>query len=481
MRENSSFYKVCDKLSLVAISLFALECVLGCSGRWLNFGRFSIRMVLFTLCFLLTLPNVFRQLRALIRSPYVILTVLFGFYLMLAALIGWKRQNNIGFIVADITGFLTLALMPGFLATVCTPKRIHRLTDMIFWGSLILGIVTTVMHICLAFIPDTQINMLNGLLNNHYMGGFAHLQTGMLRIYLRSQIFLQVGLLLGLRKCWTVSGWKRWLLFVAEGILLFGCLMSLTRGFWLGFAASAVLLLLLYPQFWKQYLITVGAVAVVVVGLFSLSWLSYGHPVAAKEIVNRFNPALISGALLPPDATTPSSPDVTGPSSPDVTGPSSPDTTVPDSSKPGDSDNIPDSDLDAVEIRQKTLQELNTFIRSRPIFGNGLGTSLGGLRDGGKTEYMYQDNLMKLGIVGFLLFLAVFFLPVLQLLIRAVRRLISKKPIPWDSSEMHDLILACAYIGVALTSYVNPYLTNPMGILLVLLTTSAVRPANENK
>lgn len=472
MSEKSAFYRTCDKLSLWALSLFALECVLGCSGRWLNFGSFSIRMVLFAVCFLFTLPNLFCQLRTLIRSSHIILTLLFGFYLVLAAFMGWQRQNNISFVVADITGFLTLALMPGFLATVCTPKRIHRLTDVIFWGSLILGIVTTAVHICFAFIPDTQINMLNGWLNNHHMGGFANLQTGMQRIYLRSQIFLQVGLLLGLRKCWCASGWRRWLFFVAEGVILFGCLMSLTRGFWIGFAVSAILLLLLRPQYWKEYLVTVGAVALVIAGLFSLSWLSYGQPVAAREIVSRFNPALISGTILSPDFTDPSSPDSTDPSL-NPTDPSSSDPSEPDSS------GTTNADQSAVEIRQKTLQQLKTLIRSHPIFGNGLGTNLDGVRDDGKTEYMYQDVLMKLGIVGFLLFLLVFFLPSLLLLIQAVQHLIARKAILWDSPEMHNTILATAFIGVALTSYVNPYLTNPMGILLVLLTTAALRQVNK--
>lgn len=455
MSENSAFYRICDKLSLWMISLFALECVLGCSGRWLSFGGLSIRMVLFALCFFFTLPNVFSRLRSLIRSPFVILTLLLGVYFVIAAIIGWQRKNNPGFIVADITGFLTLALMPGFLATICSPKRVGHLTDVIFWGALVLGAVTTGMHLAFSFMSDRAINQVNSWINAHSMGGLSYLQTGMHRIYFRSQIFLQVGLMIGLYKSWRADGWKRWLLFLAEGVILFGCLMSYTRSFWLGFAVSALLLLLLCPQYWKKYFISVGAIGVVIAMLFSLSWASYRQPVAFREFLGRFNPALISGTLFPGGF---------------------PDFSDPTATEPTED---PSVDEEAVNLRRETLIKLNEKIRQHPIFGSGLGTNLDGLREDGKTEYMYQDVLMKTGILGFSLFLAVFFLPTLLLLIRTGRASLRGTPIPWDSPEMGYGILATAVAGVAVTCYGNPFMLNPMGILLVLLTAAAAGQARK--
>lgn len=454
MNEKSAFYKWLDKVSLWMIAIFALECVLGCSGQWLSFNGFSIRMILFSLCFLLTLPGVFSQLRSLIRSPFVGLTLLFGFYLIIAAIIGWQRNNNTGFIIADITGLLTLALIPGFLATVNSQKRLRILTDVLFYGTLALGIFTTVMHFYFAFMSDSGINLLNSWLNRHSMGGLSTLQTGMQRIYLRSHIFLQLGLIIGLYKLWFVSGWKRWLLFVAEGIILFACLMTFTRGFWLGFLASALLLLVLCPQYWKKYLISVGAIAIVLAAFFSLSWLSYGQPVALREVAGRFNPALIQGTLLP------SFTDPTGDPTEDPT-------------------EDPSIDEEAANMRRETLQKLNEKIRNHPIFGNGLGANLDGLREDGKTEYMYQDVLMKMGLVGFALFLAVFFLPSVRLMSQTFRCHTTGKEILWDSPNMHNAILVAGFMGVAVTSYVNPFLTNPMGILLVLITAAAAGQARK--
>ncbi len=437
MKERSGFFELCDKISIWLIALFALECVLGSSGQWISFYGFSIRMLLFSLCFLFTLPNVFRQLRSLIRSPYLILAIVFAFYLMIAAVIGWKNGNSASFIIADITGYLPLALMPGFLATVCTENRISHLMNVIFWGTLILGGITAAIHFYLAFASNTEAVAINSWLNDRYMGGLSLLRTGMHRIYMRSQIFLQVGLMIGLYQSWKATGWKRWLYFGAEGVILFGCLISLTRGFWLGFAISALLLLVICPRFWKKYLVSLGAIAAVVVLLFSLSWLSYGKPVAATELTGRFNPALISGTA-------------------------------------GDT-TILDTDQAAVDMRKETIKKLNENIRKHSVFGNGLGTNLDGLRTDGKTEYMYQDILMKSGVIGFLLFFSVFFLPTILLLIPAARSSIAGKPVQWDSSVMRNVILAVSFLGVGLTSYVNPYLTNPMGILLVLLTATSVK------
>lgn len=462
MKALSKYANTCDRLSLVALCLFTGECVLGSSGRWLSFGAISIRIALFMVCFFLTLPNVVANLRKLLGNTFVKFTLLFGFYLVIAAVIGWRRGNSLGFIKADITGLLSLALLPGFLATVSSRKRLDLLLDIVFYCALALGAVTAGIHFYGAFATQQAIDNLNTWLNAHTMGGLAYLDTGIQRIYIRSQIFLQVGMLLGLHKAWRQDSWKRWLLLCGVALIAFACLLTYTRGFWLGLVVSAVLLLALTPAHWKRYLISVGIIGAMILGMFGLSWGAYGKPYAAQELVGRFNPALVSGALIPVDPTQPTNPS-------DVTGPSAP--SAPTVSTQPTQPTEPDANLAALELRQKTLRELNRLIGEKPILGNGLGTNLDGLRDDGKTEYMYHDMLMKLGFVGFLLFLVVFFLPAAILMMKHLKR--GKAPVSWDSPQMSNIILACAFVGVAITSYVNPFLINPMGILLVMLLSAA--------
>lgn len=459
MKTNEKFWSLCDRLALVALCAFVVECVLGASGRWLSFGSLSIRMVLFAVCFLLTLPSLLRQIRDLYKNPHIILCVLLGIYLIVAAYIGVKLGNKMAFIKADITSFLSLALLPGYLSVIRNSKKVLLIDTVIFYSALALGIITTAIHFYLAFAPFSGLTAVNKWLNNHSMGGLATLSTGLQRVYIRSQVFLQVGLLLGLQKIWQKKGAARWALLFAEAIIAYGCLMTYTRGFWLGLALSACLLLAIYPQQWKHYLSTLGICTLLLTGLFVLSAFAYGKPVAAIEVVNRFDPDLIGGAVfLPSDPTEPSEGDPTDPTDP----------TDPDSG----------ADEVAVLLRQKSLRLLSEKISDRPLFGNGLGANLDEIRKDGKTEYTYFDMIMKLGFAGFILFLGVFFLPIIPLLKQRICWLIEKKQIPPDSLQAQNTALLAAYIGVAITSYLNPFLINPMGILLVMQLSAASRCEN---
>lgn len=460
MKTNEKLWVLCDRLALIALCVYVAECVLGASGRWFNFGSLSIRMVLFALCFVLTLPSLFRQIHRLYTNPQVIFCVLLGIYLIIAAFIGVKLQNNMAFIKADMTAFLSLALLPGYLSIIRDTKRSMMMGNVIFYSALALGIITTAIHFYLAIAPNSSINALNKWLNDHYMGGLAVMSTGLQRIYIRSQIFLQVGLLLGLQKICCKRGVGRWWLFGAEAVVAFACLLTYTRGFWLGFAISACFLLAIYPQQWKHYLSTLGISTLFLVVLFILSSFAYGKPLAAIEVVNRFDPDLISGAIfLPGDTTDPSEGESTQPTEPPN----------------------PDANQVAVQLRQKSLRILGERISDRPLFGNGLGANLDEIRDDGKTEYTYFDMVMKLGLVGFVLFMGAFFLPVLPLLKNRIFWLVAKKQIPPDSLQAQNSILLAAVVGVAITSFLNPFLINPMGTLLVMQLSAASRCENMNK
>jgi hypothetical protein len=108
--------------------------------------------------------------------------------------------------------------------------------------------VTCALHYALAFVSDDTLNLLNEWVNARSLGGFAALKTGMHRVYFKSQIFLQVALLLGIRKICRAQGSRRLVLCACEGILAFACILSYTRGFWLGLAASGIVMLVLMPR-----------------------------------------------------------------------------------------------------------------------------------------------------------------------------------------------------------------------------------------
>lgn len=436
-----------DRLALFFLCVYTAECAVGCSGRWLEIGPLSIRMVLFAACLLLTLPRVIRELPHLIRLPYFWCLVAFAAVLAVAAVIGLQNGNNRGFIVADLTSLLSFALIPGFFVTIHTRERLKLLTQVLFFSAAALALVTVVLHFVLAFLPTEQITALNNWINQYALGGFATMPTSVQRIYLRSQIFLQVALLIGI---WLlkVSPSRRYRLVVwaAQAILAFSLVLTYTRGFWLGLALSFVVYFVVSWREWRHVLKCVGVLILTTVVFFGASWAAYRTPIAAVAVLERFDPSLI--VILPP--------------------------------RPGQTPSTPVEDGDefgvAADLRSKTLGEQLRLIRENPLIGYGLGKNLDGIRDDGKTEYMYPDLWMKTGLPGLLLFLASCFWYGVVLLVRTLRTPRGRRQELCGLNTAGGLawVWVCGLLGVGVTSYFNPFLTTPMGILVVGFVAAAV-------
>ena len=433
----------------ITILIFIAECTFGSSGRWLEIGPFSIRMVLFAISFIATLPAVFLKIKQLARNFQVIITVCFGIYLIICAVIGLNNGNSIKFIVADITSFMTLLLVPGFIAVMCNKKAISRAIDVVFWVSAVLAGITIIIHFALAFMSNDAVTALNVWINHRYLGGLATLQTGLQRIYMRSQMFLQVSIIYGVWKSGNCTGKKRIAVYLTQGIILFACVLSYTRGFWLGLAVSTCMLLLIGVKYWKQFIKVATVMLAMLVAFLGISWCCYRSPAAAVEIVNRFDPDLIVISGINSDIDElPSLEDIS------------------DQEK---------NDFAAVTLRAKTLFHLKERISQKPIFGNGLGENLDEIRKDGKTEYMYLDMTMKTGVVGTTLFVLTFFaFVIVQIQCSIKRKKLSFPQNCWEDAQIRNRFLTAAYLGIAATSFLNPFLNNPMGIMLLMLTVTAV-------
>lgn len=446
------FLEQTDRLGFVLLMAFVAECTLGSSGRWLMIGGVSIRMLLFGLCFLFTLPALCCQLKKTLRRPQVALAVLFALDLGAMAVVGYKNGHALAFIKADVTSFLALGLLPGFLATVRTKKRVLQTVDCLFISACVLALITTGMHYAMAFLTNEQIAALSQWLTDTSLGGLSTLSTGIQRVYFKSQIFLQVAMLLGAYKICQADGKKRVLLYLSEGLLLFSCILSYTRGFWLGLAISACLLLVFDARPIRTYLRMLGAGAAVFCLLMLVSWAAYGTPSAAVELVHRFDPDLIVLSLdLKDEPTT--------------------EEAAEEATTFSENDMVDEYNQIAVELREQSLREAYAEIAQRPVLGAGLGKNLDDIRTDGKIEYTYLDVLMKMGTVGLILFLLTFFWPVLEYLYAWARGLHRAN----SPERLLSAAAAAGYLGVAITSAVNPFLTNPMGIMLLMLLSAMMQ------
>lgn len=441
------FEQWADRLAILFLCLYTAECAIGCSGRWLSFGPVSIRMLLFACCLILTFPKVIRQIKDIVRLPYFWVLIAFALILAVSAVIGLKNGNSKNFVFSDITSLLSFALFPGVVVTVNTRQRLRLVMKVMFYATAALALATTVLHFVLAFLSTAEITALNNWINDLSLGGLAKMPTGVQRIYLRSQIFLQISLLFGI---WLLkvceSRKERLLIWACEILMLFSVILTYTRGFWLALAFSAVLFFVVFFRHWRHCLKCAGILALSLIVLLGASWAAYRSPCAAVAVLERFDPSLI--VIMP--------------------------------ERPGEKPEEPEEEdafSAAATLRSKTMAEQNRYIREHPILGNGLGKNLDGIRDDGKTEYMYQDVWMKTGIFGLALFLLSCFWhtgTMVRRFIRTREKQERTQLLRWHTDSGHALVWCCSIAGVAVTSYFNPFLSTPMGILVVLLTASAV-------
>ena len=439
-----------DTFARILILIYIAECTFGSSGRWFEIGPLSIRMLLFALCFAVTIPAVIRNIKGLAKNWQVIITVCFGIYLLICTVTGFLRGNNSGFIWGDITTLMSLALIPGFISVMNNKKAIYNAVNVIFYTATILGVATVILHLVLAFVEVSTIININNLIHSASLGGMAALQTSIQRLYMKSQIFLQVAIVYGVWKIVKSNDKrKKFLLCVCEGILLCACILSYTRGFWLGLLVSALLILLTGIKQWKKYLKIAASMAVILIVFLASSWCVYQSPAAAVEIVNRFDPNLIVIANINGDIEFP----------------------IIDGDSEVDKNNIA-----AVNRRVATIVEFRKKIPEKVLFGNGLGEYLEGVREEGKTEYIYHDMMLKTGIVGTVLFILTFYG---YIVIYVYSRLKKKKTKRCCECCERNRFMIAAYLGVAVTSFFNPFLNNPMGIMLLMLTVAAVQDGEQ--
>ena len=439
------------KMTRILLLAFVAECTFGGSGRWLEIGPLSIRMILFGASFLMTMPFVFGNIRRLASNFQVVITVAYGVYLLICAVIGLRGGNQPGFVWADISTVMTLALLPGFLAVMADQRMVNRAVDVVYWSAALVAVVTVALHFAMVLIDQRQFDTLYEWITGCSLGGIAELKTGMQRVYLRSQMFLQVGIVYGVWKMGCVPDGKRRVFWVVNGVMVTACILSCTRGFWLGLGASVCLLLLLGIRYWKKFLSVAARMLAVFMVFLTFSTVCYRGPVILVEVVNRFDPSLI---VYQGEKTTHFDND------------------------PGEgkgTDGIDESNAGAVKIRQETLLYSRQRIAAHPLLGNGLGENLDEIRTDGRTEYMYLDQVVKTGFVGLALFLGVYFSFIgVQTADNLRMRKKGRKTLVWEDPAFRDRFLTAAYLGIALTSWFNPFLNNPMGIMLLLLTSTAV-------
>ncbi len=441
-----------NKVAMATLLVYFIDTALDGTGRLVDFGYVSLRMILFAVACIATLYPLIKKFRRTMLNPCVLAAVIFGAVALIYAFIGLKRGYGFDNVREDFTSVMALALLPGTIATIDSREKLNKVLNVLFICALILATVFSLLYMVAPFAPEAT-EKLNEFLTRK-IGNCAVTKT---RVYYRTGIFMITGILIGLNKLKEAEGRNVLRLYLAEGLLVFGILLPVARSFWLGLAVALFIVLLLRPRDIVFYLRSGTAALIVALALVGLASLCWGEFVLLPEVIGRTVETAVTEKV-------------------DYSSLAETETGVPlDEQNVDMGDVIEEYGSDG--LRNVMVSRLKYNIKKYFWTGAGLGKGIAGEGSGGKNEHMYLDFLMKLGIFGFLTFLAAYFTPVFIGLKRMLSELRTANselaPVTCHLSPV-TLYLLAGYLGIAAASYFNPYLTNPMGIMILSILAAAV-------
>jgi hypothetical protein len=465
------------RLTLGLFAVIVAESAAGSSGRWLMVGPVSIRTVLLLACLAVSTPLLSRELHHLRSQGMFWVTAAFLCTLVLSALWAHQRGNATPFIVNDLTTFSALLLVPTVIALRPTRTEVEGLLAVLLCASVALAGFTLVVHL-LVPLNAIDVNALNAWLNSQSLGAMADVGNGLIRLYLRSQILFVPALLFGIVKV-ARGGRHRFAYLAASSLVAMGLLLSLTRSLWIGMIIALAVLCAWSVRATPKLARSTGLVLAGLAGLIVVSMVAYRGPALVSAAAERLDPRLV--VLLPSNVNDTPTGGIGGSAAPTTAStmgtaprptastarPPNPAQTLPSTysptSAPTSDGQILESDADAVRLRNQTLALHTERIRERPFTGWGLGYNLDAIRHDGRTEFMYWDLLMKLGIPGFLVFIALYAWTPVRLRLRRTRGSLL------DAVSTSSPPLVASLAGVAVTSYFDPFLNSTLGIVILLL------------
>ena len=413
-----------NQIAFILICAVTCECAIGSSGRWLEFGFFSIRIILFILALLITLPLVIQNIRWLAHNAITIILLAFAGCLCFSTIYGILHGNSFVNIAEDIKPFLFLILVLGYMVVIQNEQRLMTLVKAISFASLILAFITVLIHFTLLFLSERDILLLNHEINALALGGLFDFGDGINRIYFRSSIFFIIPFLYNLSIVLRNGKPKRKyniLPYIFMSVCADAILITYTRSIWLGVLGAFICFLIIKRKQIMKIVKAVGITAIGVTIFILLSWVSYGFEGVIYNAVSRLTPDYEERALEWSESEY----------------------------ELAQRKIIIQSD----STRTERLEALTEDIEENWLFGCGLGSmvTIQGIEI--KTEYTYLEILRKMGVFGSAAFLTL---------------LLSPFFIAWQQRRNKICqdgiaIVASAMLCMLISSIFNPYLTSPLG------------------
>ena len=479
-----------EKTSFFLLCLILFDCAALGGGTIIELFGIGIRMVLYGLFFLASLPSVLKNFKGLMANGYFLLLLAWIVWQIISTIRGIDAGNSISSIVASWIGFASFGLLPGTICVLNSQGRVRNLMKVLTAAAFFLALqsiaVLLVYNLC-----DLEVFMdLNLYMIREELGGCTGVNDMVVRVFFRSHPLMVAGCVCSL--FFSMVEEKKWLRLMHCGsiaLCLFSLLISYTRSIYLcAFVAVAVVIVAVSVATKKNMVRRMGKSVLTVLASFLVllavcdvlagtEYLCYGiYRTVGVDVLNK-----VEVRLGMPDGHLGGGYDLdldTEPAESSVTDESTEtETTVPSKTNAiavEEYDHSVNVNIWSDNIRVATVQELYARIGEHPIIGSGMGASLE-VRAGldGNNEYFYLDQAFKTGIVGITLYMA----PMILMLILFLTNM----------REMEqENVLICAmwlagFAGIAAFSALNPYLNGSNGIVLYCCTIGVFSALNKKK
>ena len=482
--------KLLDRIAFWLLCAIMFDCTALGGGTIIEIMGIDIRMILFVLFFVASLPAVLRNFRGLLANGYFVLLFLWGFWTVICTIRGILVGNSIGRIISAWVGFASFVLLPGAICILKSREQILKLMKTIAVAAVLVAAQTAVVLLVYNFMDLDTFIAVNAFMIQEELGGCTGVNDAVVRIFFRSHPLVVVGCICSLY--FAIVSEKKLTQFLYCGniaLCLFSLLLSYTRSIYLAALACAgsavIMLVATIDKTARKNMVRAIAKAVGMVIVLLLScdialggaFLSYGiYRSVGVDVMNAMevrlgmpNGSLGGGFDLSTESTAETEPDDTDENKPGKKPEKKP-------SKNEVTEYDPSMNVNAWSdnIRELTVQELYQRIGENPVFGSGMGSTLA-VRAAldGNNEYFYLDMTFKTGLIGTFLYVA----PMLLLLIMLV--------IHYKHMDSKDVMICITWLaglfGVAAFSTLNPYLNGSNGISLYCCTIGAFTALNNKQ
>lgn len=429
------------KLLQLMTYIIIFEVILGGAGRTIMIGPLSIRMILFIIAFLLMLiflaSNRFNIRQLKFDSIFTKLIIAFLAYTLFTAVHGYYfAHQNLSQVIGDVTGYITFLLIFIFNIAIQDKYEIKKISILIIFTTFIQSVSIIVIHLFLGIGVFTFEGM-NALLQKYYIGNLSYVVPDTIRIFFKSSLYLQIGFILLLVIISKERNKKNLILeYTALIFIAYATILSFTRGFWIGLLLSFIIVITC-----KQVKHLAKTIVILIIGMsimICFSFSAYRNTNILLSIVSRTGLIKANTVMRIQNKTS----------------------------------ETPQGDADGQDISAQYRSESSKYmiknIEKSPIIGDGFGTLITELKQQtSRNEYMYLDIWMEMGLLGLILLGSLLVLP-LRYWIKIRKKNIYNSDLPYLDAIMASLI------GIVVTSGINPFLNNPIGLTYLIFTITAI-------